>query len=73
MVFLGLTVQRPIITNPELYFIPGSFIVKPLSGASNHEIVGKRVILKFLLKLTDQKSGFTLTLGYLDPALNNPV
>ena len=59
---------------PRVIFYSGFlFVDKPLSGASNHEIVGKRVILKFLLKLTDQKSGFTLTLGYLDPALNNPV
>ena len=30
-------------------------------------------MLNFLLKLSDLKAGFTLTLGYLDPALNNPV
>ena len=28
--------------------------------------------LNFLLKLSDLKSNFTLTLGYLNPALNNP-
>ena len=30
-------------------------------------------MLSFLLKLSDLKSDFTLTLGYLNPALNNPV
>ena len=32
----------------------------------------KRFELNFLLKLSDLKSNFTLTLGYLNPALNNP-
>ena len=30
-------------------------------------------MLSFLLKLSDLKSDFTLTLGYFNPALNNPV
>ena len=29
--------------------------------------------MKFFLKLSDLKSDFTLTLGYLNPALNNPA
>ena len=29
--------------------------------------------MNFLLKLSDLKSNFTLTLGYLNPALNNPA
>ena len=32
----------------------------------------KRFELNFLLKLSDLKSNLTLTLGYLNPALNNP-
>ena len=32
----------------------------------------KRFEVNFLLKLSDLKSNFTLTLGYLNPALNNP-
>ena len=32
----------------------------------------KRFELNFLFKLSDLKSNFTLTLGYLNPALNKP-
>ena len=32
----------------------------------------KRFELNFLVKLSDLKSNFTLTLGYLNQALNNP-
>ena len=32
----------------------------------------KRFELNFLFKLSDLKSNFTLTPGYLNPALNNP-
>ena len=32
----------------------------------------KRFELNFLLKFSDLKSNFTLTLDYLNPALNNP-
>ena len=35
------------------------------------KLQAKRFELNFLLKLSDLKSNFTLTLGY-DPALNNP-
>ena len=33
----------------------------------------KRIRLNFLSKLLDLKSDFTLTLGYLNPALKNPA
>ena len=36
------------------------------------KLEAKRFELNFLLKLSDLKSNFTLTLGYLNPALNNP-
>ena len=36
------------------------------------KLQAKRFELNFLLKLSDRKSNFTLTLGYLNPALNNP-
>ena len=32
----------------------------------------KRFKLNFLFRLSDLKSNFTLTLGYLNPALNKP-
>ena len=37
------------------------------------KLVTKRIILNFLWNLSDLKSDFTLTLGYLNPALNNPA
>ena len=36
------------------------------------KLQAKRFELNFLLKFSDLKSNFTLTLGYLNPALNNP-
>ena len=36
------------------------------------KLQAKRFELNFLLKLSDLKSNFTLTLSYLNPALNNP-
>ena len=36
------------------------------------KLQAKRFELNFLLKLSDLKSNFTLTLDYLNPALNNP-
>ena len=36
------------------------------------KLEAKRFELNFLLKLSDLKSNFTLTLGYLNPALNHP-
>ena len=36
------------------------------------ELQAKRFKLNFLLKLSDLKPNFTLTLDYLNPALKNP-
>ena len=36
------------------------------------KLEAKRFELNFLLKLSDLKSNLTLTLSYLNPALNNP-
>ena len=36
-------------------------------------LLTKRIRLNFLSKLLDLKSDYTLTLGYLNPALNNPA
>ena len=36
------------------------------------KLQAKRFELNFFLKLSDLKSNFALTLGYLYPALNNP-
>ena len=36
------------------------------------KLQAKRIELNFLLKFSDPQSNFTLTLGYLNPALNNP-
>ena len=35
------------------------------------KLQAKRFELNFLLKFSDLKSNFTLTLGYLNPAMNN--
>ena len=44
-----------------------------LYRASNHQILIIKNYTEFLLKLSDLKSELTLTLGYLNPALNNPA
>ena len=36
------------------------------------KLLAKRILLNFLLKFSDLKSDFTLTLGYLNPSLNLP-
>ena len=74
----GPVVQRPINPNPGLTLSSGFFI--PLfKGLSllfiTHPVIkllAKRILLNFLLKLSDLKSDFTLTLGYLNPSLNLP-
>ena len=77
-------VQRVISTNPELNLNlnPGFFIslFNSLLGKFSlffleHPMIklqAKRFDLNFLLKLSDLKSNSTLTLGYLNPALDNP-
>lgn len=42
-----------------------------LFRACNHQIVNKNNDTEFSLKLSDLKSDMTLTLGYVNPALNN--
>ena len=44
-----------------------------LFGVSNHQIVGKRIKLHLLFKFSYLSSNFALTLGYLNPASNNPA
>ena len=76
-------VQRPNSPNPGLNFNSGFFISlwqksfreKFLLLILEHPMIksqARRFKLNFLLKLSDLKSNFTLTLGYLNPALNNP-
>ena len=79
----GPVVWRPIGANPKLNFNLGLFIplFKSLFGiisgllfrASNNYDLGKKNSTEFSFKLSDLKSDFTLTLGYLNPALNNPT
>ena len=73
----------PVSANLGLNINPGSFFVlsKALSRiifsilfrVSNHQIVGKRIKLNLLFKLSYLSSNFALTLGYLNPASNNPA
>jgi len=79
----GPVVRRPISANRGLNFNLGFFFFcsKVFSGiifsilfrASNHQIVGKKNKTDFLFKLSYLNSNFVLTLGYLNPALNNPA
>ena len=81
---LGLVVWRPISANPRLNFIIGFYvsllksrfrIILPFSflGHLIIKLKTKRVKLSFLFKLSDLKTSFILTVGYLNPALNNPA
>ena len=77
----GPVVQKLISSNPGLNCNPPFFIslFKSLLGkiftillrTSNNQIASKKIWTEFLLKFSDLKSNFTLTLGYLNPALNN--
>ena len=77
----GPTVRRPISANPGLSFNLGFFIplfkglfhiVSSIPFRTfRHQIVGKKFKPNILLKLSDMRSDFTLTLGYLNLALNN--
>ena len=68
-------------SGPELNFNPAFFIslFKSLLGkiftilfrTSNDQTASKKIWTEFPLKFSDLKSNFTLTLGYLNPALNN--
>ena len=77
----GPVIQKLISSNPGLNCNPPFFIslFKSLLGkiftillrTSNNQIASKKIWTEFLLKFSDLKSNFTLTLGYLNPALNN--
>ena len=80
---LGPVVRRLISANPGLNFNLGFFffcskafsriIFTILFRASNHQIVGKNSKTEFAFKFSYLNSNFTLTLGYLNPALKNPA
>ena len=72
---LALT-QGQILIWVSLFLYSKAFLGKFSMSFLKHQIVilqTKRIRLNFLLKLLDLKSDFTLTLGYLNPALNNPA
>ena len=79
----GSVVRRLISANPRLnfnldFFIPlfkclVGIVFRVLYRASNNHIIDKKIRLNFLRKLSDLKLDFTLTLGYLNLALNNPA
>ena len=48
-------------------------IFSNIHRASNHQLVDKRIKLTLLYKLSYLNSNFALTLGCLNPALNNPA
>ena len=79
---LGSVARRPINTNPGLTFNLRFFVYQFKSifekkfpvffqNIQSSNWSSKRFKLNFLSKLLDLKSYFTLTLGYLNPALNN--
>ena len=80
-----LLVRRLISANPGLDFNPGVFffsskafsriIFSILFRVANRQIVEwtRRIKLNLLFKLSLLNSNFALTLGYLNPALNNPA
>ena len=80
---LGLVVRRSISANPGLNLYPGfrislfkclfGIIISFPFGASNNHILDKENQTEFSLTALDLKPDFTLTLGYLNPALNNPA
>ena len=80
---LGPVGRTPVSANPGLNFNPGfvfflskalpRIIFSILFGVSNHQILGKKNSSKFLLKFSYLRSNFALTLGYPNPASNNPA
>ena len=79
----GPVVRRRISANKGLNFNLDFFtplfeslfgiISSILYRASHHQILIKKNYTEFLLKLSDLKLEFAPTLGYLNPALNNPA
>ena len=74
-ILLGPAVRRPISSSSRLNFNLGFFIplYKSLFGIIFCVLWRASNSNEFLLKLSDLKSDFTLTLAYLNPALNNPA
>ena len=78
---MGPVVQRPISASPGLNFNAGLYIsffqslLEKISlfflRTSNDQIASKKIWTEFSLKLSDLKSNSMLTLGYLNPDLNN--
>ena len=78
---LGPVVRRLISANPGLNFNLGLFffsskafsrtIFSILFRVANPKLLTKRIKLNMLFKLSYLNSNFELTLGYLNPALNN--
>ena len=79
---LSPVVWRSTSANPGLNFNLG-FIISLFKNhlgkifpilfiTSNDQIARKKIWKEFLFKLSDLKSNFTLTPGYLNPALNKP-
>ena len=74
-------VGRPIGTKPGIKFNLGLFflyskvfsrlIFSVIFRVSNHELVDKRIKTEMLFKLSNLNSNLALTLGCLNPALNN--
>ena len=77
----GPVVPRPISAWPRVKFNPGFFflcskafsriIFSLIFRASNHQLVDKRIKTEILFNLSNLNSNLALTLGYLNPALNN--
>ena len=80
---LGRVARRPVSANPGLNFNPGYFFFSSkafsqkiyciLFRVFNHKIVENRIKLNLHFKLSYLNSNFVLTLGNVNPALNNPA
>ena len=80
---MGPVVRTPVSANPGLNFNPGFFFL--LSKAHCRifslffleypitKLKAKRIKLNLPFKLSYPSSNFTLTVGYLNPASNNPA
>ena len=69
-------VQRPISAQPGfLFWCPKAFSLiifcAFLTASCNHQLVDKKNKTEMLFKLSNLNSNHALTLGYLNPALNN--
>ena len=59
--------------NPEFFLCSKHFLGEfyVIFRASNHQLVDKKIKTEMLFKLSNLNSNLALTLGYLNPALNN--